>query len=61
MTLHATDYRGSKTGETVLSKPLYLSVSDEAGVLAAILEADRQTEKDLDEMIERQIGLEKSD
>ena len=40
-----------------MSKPLYLEISDEAGVLAAILEADHRTEKELTEMIDRQLGL----
>jgi hypothetical protein len=56
--LQATDHRGTTGGDSAMSKPLYLEVSDRAGVLEAILEADHRTEKDLDEMIERQLGLE---
>ncbi len=57
VTLETTDYRGATAGASVMSKPLYLEVSDEAGVLAAILAADQRAEQDLDEMIQRQVGL----
>jgi hypothetical protein len=57
LTVQTSDYRGSQAGDSASSEPLYLRVSDEAEVLAAILDADRQTEKDLDEMIDRQLGL----
>ncbi len=55
--LVCTDFRGSSRGHTVRSKPLYILISDRAGVLAAILEADRMTARDLDEMIEREASL----
>lgn len=55
--LEARDDRGEETGASVLSAPLYWEVSDRAGVLQAILEADRRTDRDLEEMIERQLGL----
>ncbi len=57
VTLETTDYRGPVAGASVKSKPLYLEVSDQAGVLAAILSADHRAEQDLDEMIQRQLGL----
>jgi hypothetical protein len=57
VTLHATDYRGPRTGASATSQPLYWDISDEAGVLSAILEADVRTQQELEEMIARQLGL----
>lgn len=57
LTFEATDYRGAAAGISVMSKPLYLEVSDKAGVMAAILEADHRTDEDLDEMIQTELGL----
>jgi hypothetical protein len=39
------------------SEPLVLEVSDEAGVLAAIAEADEQAAQALSELIQRQLGI----
>lgn len=57
VTLQATDYRGARSGASVTSQPLYWEISDEAGVLSAILEADVRTQQELEEMIARQLGL----
>ncbi len=55
--LESTDYRGDRDGASVTSQPLYWEVSDEAGVLAAILAADRRTDQDLETMIQQQTQL----
>jgi hypothetical protein len=57
LTLEATDYRGTMDGETSPSEPLILEVSDEAGVLAAISEADERSEERLTEIIQQQLGI----
>jgi hypothetical protein len=55
LTLEATDGRGQTEGIVTLSEPLFLQVSDEAGVLAAISETDPDAERRLDEMIQQQL------
>jgi hypothetical protein len=55
LTLEVTDGRGLATGAVTLSEPLFLEVSDQAGVLAAISEADEDAERRLDEMIQQQL------
>ncbi|MFM9069192.1 MAG: hypothetical protein ACKOUR_17960 [Planctomycetota bacterium] len=57
MTLEVMDDRGSKPGVSYLSEPLYLEISDEAGVLTAILEADEKSEQRLSDLIKRQLGI----
>ena len=57
LTLEIQDYRGDQPGETFLSDPLYLEISDESGVFAAILEADEKSEQRLTEIIKRQLGI----
>jgi hypothetical protein len=55
LTLEAADGRGSSPGAVTPSEPLYLEVSDQTGVLAAIAEADEEAERRLDEMIQQQL------
>jgi hypothetical protein len=55
LTLEATDGRGRTEGIVTFSEPLFLEVSDEAGVLAAISEPDSDAERRLDEMIQQQL------
>lgn len=57
LTLEVVDHRGASEGESVVSDPLYLEISDESGVLAAILEADEKSEQRLNEIIKRQLGI----
>ncbi len=57
LTLAVTDARGETAGHMTLSEPLFFEVSDEAGVLAAIAEVDEQAERELDDMIQRQLGV----
>lgn len=55
--LEAEDWRGEAAGKIVRSEPITLEVSDEAGVLAAISEADQRSEERLTDIIKRQLGI----
>ncbi|NLF72772.1 MAG: hypothetical protein GX575_27365 [Candidatus Anammoximicrobium sp.] len=57
LTLEAVDYRGELPGESYQGDPLVLEISDEAGVLAAISEADEKSEQRLTEIIKQQLGI----
>ncbi len=57
LTLEATDYRGKLPGRMAQGEPLLLEVSDESGVLAAIVEADETSEARISELIRRQLGI----
>lgn len=55
--LEVRDDRGERDGQSIQTDPLYLEISDENGVYAAILEADQKTEKQLTEIIQRELGI----
>lgn len=57
ITLEAVDYRGRRPGKTALGQPLVLHVTDERGVLAAMSESDQRSAKQLDSIIQRQLGI----
>jgi len=62
LTLEVVDYRGEDAqgqprGESYLSDPIILEISDESGVLAAISEADERSEQRLTDIIKRQLGI----
>lgn len=57
ISVRATDYRGEEPGKSSSSEPLVFQVTDEAGILAAISEADKESAKQLKVMIERQIDV----
>lgn len=57
LVLEVTDYRGERTGVSFRSEPVTLEISDEAGVLSAVLEADQKAEERLSEIIKRQLGI----
>jgi hypothetical protein len=57
LTLAVTDFRGDNAGQSSLSEPILLEISDEAGVLAAITEADERSEKRLGDVIKQQMGV----
>ncbi len=57
LTLEAIDYRGEAPGQSYMSDPLVLEISDEAGVLAAISEADERSEQRLTDIIKQQLGI----
>ncbi len=57
LTVRVEDYRGGRPGEVGLSEPLVFQVTDLAGILAAITEADRQLVQEYQEMIDRQLEV----
>ncbi len=57
VTFEAVDYRGTLMGKSALSEPLVLQVTDERGVLAAMVEADERSARQLDAIIQRQLGI----
>ena len=57
VTLTATDYRGSGKGQTSSSEPIVLDITDVSGILAALSETDERSAKQLETIIERQLGV----
>lgn len=57
ITLEARDHRGDNPGKVAVSEPLVLTVTDERGVLAAMTETDQRTARQMDLIIQRQLGL----
>lgn len=57
VTLEAIDYRGSVAGKSARSEPLVLQVTDESGILAGLVEADQKSSRQLDAIIQRQLGI----
>lgn len=57
VTLMSTDYRGSGNGQTSSSEPIVLDITDESGILAALSETDERSAKQLETIIERQLGV----
>ena len=57
VTLEAVDYRGGQPGMTAQSEPVVFLVTDESGILAGLIEADEKSARQLDEIIQRQLGI----
>lgn len=57
VTLQATDFRAGADEMVGHSDPIHLEIGDESTVLAAIAEADKQSEQMLSELIQQQLGL----
>lgn len=57
LTLQVVDYRGEGEGQVASSEPIVLEVTDESGILAAISESDERSARQLDAIIERQLGV----
>lgn len=57
VTLKATDYRGDRPGKSATSEPLVFQVTDEQGIYAAMADADRESARRLQTMIEDQIDV----
>lgn len=57
LTLQALDDRGPRPGKSSSGEPLVLQVTDEQGILAAMSETDRESARQLQTMIERQIDV----
>jgi hypothetical protein len=57
ITLEGHDYRGDNPGKIGVSESIILQVTDERGVLAAMTETDQRTARQMDLIIQRQLGL----
>lgn len=57
VTLEAFDYRGNSPAKSAFSEPLILEVTDREGILAALLEADEKSARQLDAIIRRELGI----
>lgn len=57
ITLEAFDYRGDKEPKSSVSEPLVLQVTDREGILAGLQEADEKSAKQLDAIIQRELGI----
>ncbi|MBI5760690.1 MAG: hypothetical protein HZA46_19400 [Planctomycetales bacterium] len=57
ITLEAIDFRGGNAGQSARSEPIVLRVTDESGVLAGLTEADERSARQLDAIIQRQLGI----
>lgn len=57
ITLEAIDDRGEFEGKSSLSDPLVFQVTDKQGVYEAMLESDKLSDRQLDAIIRRQLGI----
>ena len=57
ITLEAIDYRGSLAPKSAVSEPIILEITDREGILAELLEADQKSVRQLDEIIQRELGI----
>lgn len=57
VTLEAVDYRGDHPGMSAQSEPVVFQVTDESGILAGLVEADEKSARQLDQIIQRQLGI----
>lgn len=53
----ARDHRGDRPGQWSIGEPLVLHVTDERGVLAAMAETDQRSARQLELIIQRQLGI----
>jgi hypothetical protein len=57
VTLEAVDYRGNRPGAVANSEAIVFTVTDESGILAGLVEADEKSARQLDQIIQRQLGI----
>ncbi len=57
ITLEAIDFRGPAPGASAFCEPIVLQVTDESGVLAGLVDADEKSARQLDVIIQRQLGI----
>jgi hypothetical protein len=57
VTLEAVDFRGDRPGTTAQSEPIMFQVTDESGILAGLIESDEKSARQLDQIIQRQLGI----
>ncbi len=55
--LEALDFRGPRQGKIAQTEPILFEVTDEQGILAALSESDRESARQLQTMIERQLDV----
>ncbi len=55
--LEAFDYRGKLPPRSSVSEPLILQVTDREGILAGLLETDEKSARQLDAIIQRELGI----
>ena len=57
LTVRAADYRGGTAGRETESEPIVLDVTDERGILAALMETDQRSVEQLDAIIDRELAV----
>jgi hypothetical protein len=57
VTLEAVDFRGDQPGTSARSESIVFTVTDESGILAGLIEADEKSARQLDQIIQRQLGI----
>ncbi|MBC8869004.1 MAG: hypothetical protein H8E44_06275 [Planctomycetes bacterium] len=57
VTMRARDFRGPREGRVASAEAITLEVTDEPGILAGMMEADRHSARELKTMINRQLGV----
>jgi len=57
VTMRARDFRGPRDGRVASAEAITLEVTDEQGILAGMMEADRHSARELKTMINRQLGV----
>ncbi len=57
LTVEAFDYRGDLDGKAARSDALMLQVTDERGVISSMQESDERSARQLDAIIEKQLGI----
>jgi hypothetical protein len=55
--VRAVDYRGTAAGQPAESEPIVLEVTDERGILAALLESDERSVEQIDAIIDRELTV----
>jgi hypothetical protein len=57
LSVEAVDRRGDASGKDARSDSIVLSVTDENGILAALADGDERSARELDELIQRELGI----
>src|SRR4029077_18436377 len=57
VTLEAVDFRGDQPGTPAHSELIVFQVTDENGILAGLVESDAKSARQLDQIIQRQLGI----
>ena len=57
VTVEAVDYRGATPGKSASSEPVVFQVTDIGGILEGLTESDQKSAKQLDVILQRQLGI----